>query len=78
MGDRLVVGLAALALLGAVLILVGKGLTGQNAAFTYMATPRRTVKVDFTYQPDPTQPGRELSTVMAGRNAWSATAQNCP
>jgi len=59
-------------------ILVGTGLTGQGAAFTYIATPRRTVKVDFTYQPDPTQPGRELSTVMAGRNAWSATAQNCP
>jgi len=59
-------------------ILVGTGLTGQDAAFTYIATPRRTVKVDFTYQPDPTQPGRELSTVMAGRNAWSATAQNCP
>jgi len=59
-------------------ILVGTGLTGQGAACTYIATPRRTVKVDFTYQPDPTQPGRELSTVMAGRNAWSATAQNCP
>ena len=59
-------------------ILVGTGLTGQDAAFTYIATPRRTVKVDFAYQPDPTQPGRELSTVMAGRNAWSATAQNCP
>jgi type II secretory pathway component PulJ len=59
-------------------ILVGTGLTGQNAAFTYFATPRRTVKVDFTYQPDATQPGRELSTVMTGRNAWSTTAQNCP
>jgi len=62
-------------------ILVGKGLTGPNAAFTYIATPRRTVKVDFTYQPDLTQPGRELSTVMAGRNAWSSmaqSAQSCP
>ena len=55
-------------------ILVGTGLTGQDAAFTYIATPRRTVKVDFTYQPDPTQPGRELSTVMAGRNAWLSTS----
>lgn len=58
-------------------ILVGTGLTGQAAAFTYMATPRRTVKVDFTYQPDPSQSGRRLSTVMVGRNAWSTQAQGC-
>ena len=57
-------------------ILVGTGLTGTNPAFTYIATPRRTVNVDFTYQPDPTQPGRELSTVMTGRNAWSTQAQS--
>lgn len=58
-------------------ILVGSGLSGQSPAFTYIATPRRTVKVDLTYQPDPAEPGRELVTTMAGRNAWSATAQNC-
>ena len=51
-------------------ILVASGLVGQDNAFTYISTPRRTVKVDFTFQPDPTQSGRSLSTVMAGRNAW--------
>lgn len=52
------------------LTLVGSGLVGEEDAFTFIETPRRTVRVQFTFQPDPSQPGRELSTVMAGRNAW--------
>ena len=58
--------------------LVASGLVGEDDAFTFIANPRQTVKVQFTFQPDPTQPGRELSTVMVGRNAYQQTAGvNC-
>jgi len=50
--------------------LVGSGLVVPEDAFTYIATPRRSVWVKLHYQPDPTQPARDLSTVMAGRNSW--------
>jgi hypothetical protein len=50
--------------------LVGSGLVAPQNAFTYIATPRRSVSVNLYYQPDPTQSARELSTVMAGRNSW--------
>jgi len=42
MGDRLVVGLAALALLGGVLILVGKGLGGDSRGASASGSPRET------------------------------------
>ena len=51
-------------------VLVASGLISPDAAFTYIATPRRTVRVRLHFQPDPTRPAKELSTVMAGRNAW--------
>jgi type II secretory pathway component PulJ len=58
--------------------LVASGLVGEANAFTYISNPRQTVKVELTFQPDPTEPGRELSTVMVGRNAYQQTAeQNC-
>ena len=58
--------------------LVASGLVGEEDAFTFLANPRQTVKVQFTFQPDPSQPGRELSTVMVGRNAYQQTAGvNC-
>ena len=50
--------------------LVASGLISPDDAFTYIATPRRTVKVRLHFQPDPKRPAKELSTVMAGRNAW--------
>jgi type II secretory pathway pseudopilin PulG len=50
--------------------LVASGLVGEDDAFTYIANPRHTVRVQLTFQPDPSLPGRELSTVMVGRNAW--------
>lgn len=53
--------------------LVGSGLVVPQQAFTYIATPRRSVSVTLNYQPDPTQSSRQLSTVMAGRNSW----ENC-
>ena len=60
------------------LTLVASGLVGEADAFTFIANPRQTVKVQFTFQPDPTQPGRDLSTVMVGRNAYQQTAGvNC-
>lgn len=60
------------------LTLVASGLVGQDDAFTYIANPRQTVKVHFTFQPDPAHPGRELSTEMVGRNAYQQTAAtNC-
>lgn len=54
--------------------LVASGLVGEDDAFTYISNPRQTVQVQLTFQPDPTQPGRELSTVMVGRNAYQQTA----
>lgn len=50
--------------------LVETGLVNPADAFTHIATPRRTVEVVFHFQPDPDRPALDLSTVMAGRNAW--------
>jgi len=50
--------------------LLQTGLVNPGDAFTHIATPRRTVKVVFHFQPDPKEPVFDLSTVMAGRNAW--------
>ena len=52
--------------------LVETGLVNPGDAFTHIATPRRTVKVVFHFQPDPKEPVLDLSTVIAGRNAWHA------
>ena len=52
--------------------LLETGLVNPSDAFTHIATPRRTVGVVFHFQPDPTRPVLDLSTVMAGRNAWHA------
>ena len=52
--------------------LLQTGLVNPGDAFTHIATPRRTVKVVFHFQPDPKEPILDLSTVMAGRNAWHA------
>ena len=50
--------------------LLETGLVNPGDAFTHIATPRRTVKVVFHFQPDPKEPVLDLSTVIAGRNAW--------
>jgi prepilin-type N-terminal cleavage/methylation domain-containing protein len=50
--------------------LLETGLVDPADAFTYIATPRTTVKAVFHFQPDPDQPVLDLSTVIAGRNAW--------
>jgi type II secretory pathway component PulJ len=52
--------------------LLDTGLVNPGDAFTHIATPRRTVKVVFHFQHDPKEPVFDLSTVMAGRNAWHA------
>ena len=52
--------------------LLDTGLVNPGDAFTHIATPRRTVKVLFHWQPDPKEPAIDLSTVVAGRNAWHA------
>jgi len=52
--------------------LLQTGLVNPGDAFTHIATPRRTVKVVFHFRPDPKEPALDLSTVMAGRNAWHA------
>jgi type II secretory pathway component PulJ len=52
--------------------LLETGLVNPGDAFTHMATPRRTVKTVFHFQPDPDHPVLDLSTVIAGRNAWHA------
>jgi type II secretory pathway component PulJ len=51
-------------------VLVETGLVNPGDAFTHIATPRRTVKVLFHFQPDPDEPALDLSTVITGRNAW--------
>ena len=50
--------------------LLDTGLVNGSDAFTHIATPRRTVEVVFHFQHDPDEPALDLSTVMAGRNAW--------
>ena len=50
--------------------LLDTGLVNPSDAFTHIATPRRTVKVNFHFQHDPSRPPLNLSTVIAGRNAW--------
>jgi type II secretory pathway pseudopilin PulG len=50
--------------------LLDTGLVNPSDAFTHIATPRRTVKVNFHFQHDPSRPALDLSTVIAGRNAW--------
>jgi prepilin-type N-terminal cleavage/methylation domain-containing protein len=50
--------------------LLETGLVNPGDAFTYIATPRTTVNVVFHFQPDPKEPVLDLSTVIAGRNAW--------
>jgi hypothetical protein len=50
--------------------LLETGLVNPADAFTHIATPRRTVKVNFHFQSDPGRPALDLSTVIAGRNAW--------
>jgi prepilin-type N-terminal cleavage/methylation domain-containing protein len=50
--------------------LLDTGLVNPGDAFTFIATPRTTVKAVFHFQPDPTEPALDLSTVIAGRNAW--------
>jgi type II secretory pathway component PulJ len=52
--------------------LLQTGLVHPEDAFTHIKTPRRTVKVVFHFQPDPNEPALDLSTVMAGRNAWQS------
>jgi prepilin-type N-terminal cleavage/methylation domain-containing protein len=52
--------------------LLETGLVNPGDAFTYIATPRTTVNVVFHLQPDPKEPVLDLSTVIAGRNAWHA------
>jgi type II secretory pathway component PulJ len=52
--------------------LLETGLVNPGDAFTHIATPRRTVKAVFHFQPDPKRPVLDLSTVVAGRNAWHA------
>lgn len=50
--------------------LLETGLVNPADAFTFIATPRTTVNVLFHFQPDLTEPALDLSTVIAGRNAW--------
>jgi hypothetical protein len=51
--------------------LLDTGLVNPSDAFTHIATPRRTVKVTFHFQHHPSRPVLDLSTVIAGRNAWA-------
>jgi prepilin-type N-terminal cleavage/methylation domain-containing protein len=50
--------------------MVSSSLVSTADAFQHMATPRRTIRIRFHVQSDPTKASRELSTTVAGRNAW--------
>jgi prepilin-type N-terminal cleavage/methylation domain-containing protein len=54
----------------ATVTLVASGLVVPSDAFTYLATPRRSVRITLHFQPYSNQPARDLTTVMAGRNSW--------
>lgn len=43
-------------------------------AFEHIATPRRTVNISFHVQINPQSRVRDISTVIAGRNAWRVCA----
>lgn len=46
------------------------GLVAPSDAFQQVVTPRRSVKLVFRVQSDPDTPVRDVSTTIAGRNAW--------
>ena len=46
------------------------GLVAPSDAFQQIVTPRRSVKLVFRIQADPDTPVRDVTTTIAGRNAW--------
>lgn len=52
--------------------MVSSSLVNASDAFQHLATPRRTVRIQFHVQSAPDQAVRDLSTTVAGRNAWKA------
>jgi type II secretory pathway pseudopilin PulG len=53
---------------------VATSLTERTATFKHVATPRRSIEIRFVVQPDDAKSRRELSTTIAGRNAWRTAA----
>lgn len=49
---------------------VSRGIVGPAAPFRQVTTPRRSVHIDFSVQLLDGKPPQEISTVVAGRNAW--------
>ena len=50
--------------------LVGPGLVSPNTTFELRSTPRKSVIVKLQLQLTATRPVQELTTTIAGRNAW--------
>ena len=50
--------------------LVGPGLVSPNTTFELKSTPRKSVIVKLQLQLTSTRPVQELTTTIAGRNAW--------
>ena len=50
--------------------IAASGLVDPSDAFQQVFTPRRSVKLVFRIQTDADQPVRDVTTTIAGRNAW--------
>jgi prepilin-type N-terminal cleavage/methylation domain-containing protein len=53
---------------------VGPGLVSPNTTFELRSTPRKSIIVKLQLQLEATRPVQELSTTIAGRNAWLVCA----
>jgi len=51
---------------------VGRGVTNSSDVFTHNATPRRSVGLRFVVQLDTDQAPQQVTTTIAGRNAWQS------
>jgi hypothetical protein len=50
--------------------IVATDLIGPSVPFQQLFTPRRSVSITLIVQADPRHPRRDVTTVIAGRNAW--------
>ena len=50
--------------------IAASGLVDASGTFQQVVTPRRSVKVAFRVRADPEEPVRDVTTAIAGRNAW--------
>ncbi|MEY2565588.1 MAG: hypothetical protein QOE35_117 [Actinomycetota bacterium] len=52
---------------------VGPGLVSPNTTFTLRSTPKKSMVIDLRLQLASNRPVQQLTTTIAGRNAWATT-----